>query len=491
VRYVNQAFIVGVAAICSLLALASAVSFLFNRRRKADGWFALLASSLAVWHLSALGFGQVGDSRLRGPVALLIALGTCVAAVGFTRSYFRLKASQRHDAVTLDALCMIGVWALLAASMALQLLGVSFVYVQPAPVACLIALVTQALLLLRQHTHESRALNVALEDRLVMLQQRNRDVNRLNEELRLRIRDRSVRLADALGRIGRLSSMKALTLPIGTTIGQRYRIVRQIGAGGMGAVYEVERTPDGQHFALKTLLAANSGTWLARLAREAQAVATVVHPNVVGVVDVDVDASGMPYLVMELVKGESLGAQKARFGDPVFAREVALQLAGGLAALHAAGIVHRDLTPANVLIEPRREGRFCAKIVDFGIARVLDADADATAAERSPRPANGSLTRTGWVMGTPFYMAPELATGVKNASPSCDLWSLGVVAYQLGCGKLPFAEPPVNRARDGAAALPEIDAGSLAEPLRAVVERCLLVEPSERPTAAEVAAALS
>jgi hypothetical protein len=449
------------------------MSFLFDRRRKADGWFALLTSGLAAWHFGNLGLDHLVGSRLPGRLAPLTAPWICVSALGVAYCYFRLKPPR------IEALGMLAAFALLAVSAA-----------TPNPIACLIVVVTQAALLLREHARELRALTVAAEDRLLTLQERNRDVNRLNEEVRLQIHDRSARLADALGRIGNLSDLESRGLTIGAVVGDRYRIIRRIAQGGMGAVYEVERTPDRKRFALKTLLVANSGTWLARLAREAQAVAAVVHPNVVGIVDIDVAVSGMPYLVMELVNGESLTAKKARFGDATFAREVVRQLAGGLAALHEVGIVHRDLTPANVLIEPQQGGQFRAKIVDFGIARLAIAS-DATMMERGPWETSGSLTHTGWVMGTPLYMAPELANGVKDASPSCDLWSLGVVAYQLGCGRLPFLDPPVHGTRDGAWQRPAIDTGVLTQPLRTVVERCLVVDPAERPTAAEVAAALS
>jgi serine/threonine-protein kinase len=290
-----------------------------------------------------------------------------------------------------------------------------------------------------------------------------------------RIHERSSRLADVLARIGRLPSGPLEAPKIGALVGGRYRVARLLGRGGMGTVYEVERTTDGRHFALKTLARARSGEWLARLAREAQAATTVVHPNVVGVIDVDVDPWGIPFLVMELVQGEALSAQRARFGDWTFARELIRQVATGLSALHQAGIVHRDLKPENVLLEQQPGGSFCAKIADFGIARIAtDVRAEVAMAaggevaraggpergvldtegflsflrdEVSEEPlttgekmASGALlTRTGWVFGTPHYMAPELARGVKDAAPSCDLWSLGVMAFS---GRLRKAAVP-------------------------------------------------
>ncbi len=393
-------------------------------------------------------------------------------------------------------------------------------HVNPFPVSWLIFIVTLAVLLVHQHARELRALNHALEERVVTLEDRNREVSHLNEELRRQIHERSARLADAFTRIGRLAGSGLEAPKVGDVVGERYRVVRVIGQGGMGTVYEAERTNDGRRFALKILLKAESGYWLARLAREAQAATAVVHPHVVAMVDVDVEPSGSPFLVMELVAGHALSTHQGRFGDPIFARELVRQLALGLAALHEAGIVHRDLKPSNVLLEERPGHPFCAKIADFGIARVasepgarrvapasrkvdrgvldgdglkpflrgeLDEEAPTTGTETPP---GASLTRTGWVVGTPHYMAPELAYGVKDAAPSCDLWSLGVVAFQVGCGKLPFLDPPVNWTDDAAWRPPTVDASPLADPLRRIVERCLEGDPARRPTAAEVAAVL-
>jgi serine/threonine-protein kinase len=571
-RYGRDTLVIGIVAIFLLLALGAGCSFAFDRRRAADGAFALLALTVAVWHAATIGLLQVVDSR--DPVRTIIVTSAleCVFAVRFLSAYFRLKTPRLvllglvamgvlalvlawapftsypivldlaeiglalvYAAVTLvrvarqperrlEALCLLGAWALLALSgMASwdERLWLSI------PVSWLIFIVTQAVLLLRQHARELRALNAALGERVVTLEEKNREVIHLNDELRRQIHERSTRLADVLARVGRLPSGGLVAPKIGALVGGRYRVERVLGRGGMGTVYAVERASDGRHFALKTLARAKSGEWLARLAREAQAATTVVHPNVVGVIDVDVDTTGIPYLVMELIRGEALSAQRSRFGDLTFARELIRQVAAGLSALHQAGIVHRDLKPGNVLLELQPGGSFCAKIADFGIARIAT-DVRAGAAmtgEREVAPEGGPkggvldtegflsflldevgdeplttgeeiqsralLTRTGWVFGTPHYMAPELARGVKDAEPSCDVWSLGVVAYQVGCGKLPFLEPPVNSADDDGWRPPLVDNHGLAEPLRRVVERCLDMDPARRPTAAEVVTALA
>jgi serine/threonine-protein kinase len=561
VRYVDETLLAGVATIFSLLALAAAVSFLLDRRRAADAWFAVMLLGNTVWHLIGLGITQLVDSRDIVRIALWTTPLSCAAAIRFTHAYFQLRPARvmplivvtiglialilgwkpfasysRETALIelqtvlsmlyqlialarlawdrarrLDALCMLAAWALVGTTGLMQARALPLVDYMP--FAWLVFVVTQAVLLLRQHARELRALNVELEDRVVIVEERNREVSRLNDELRCQIHDRSARLADALGRIGRLSDNKVAALTVGTLIGDRYKVIRALGQGGMSAVYEAERTTDGSRFALKILVRAGSGAWLARLAREAHAATAVVHRNVVKVVDIDVDASGTPFIVMELVQGAPLTAQKTRFGDASFAREVVRQIAAGLSALHEAGIVHRDLKPANVLLEPQPFGCFCVKIVDFGIARVSpapvplggvldtnrfipfvrDATIGATAAMTGAEGgvcAGGALTRTGSLLGTPMYMAPELAHGVKDAEPSSDLWSLGVVAYQLSCGKLPFVEPAVIWAGDGGTK-PRVDMERLSAPLRDLVERCLEVDPGRRPTAAEVVAALA
>jgi serine/threonine-protein kinase len=536
-RYIDSSLIVGLAAIFLLLSLASAISFLLDRRRAADGWYALLTFCVALWHMGDLGLTQLIAARDMVQIQLLTTPLIAIAGVQFTSAYFKLKSSRivplvvialallsavyswapfsglplalgltqsglallygwvllvraaRTTERKLEALCMLGAWSLLGAPVVMSALDMPLKYVETPPFAWLIFVVTQAVLLLRQHAQELRSLNLTLEGRVVALEDRNREVNRLNEELRQQIHVRSARLAEALSRIGRLSSRQSQPLAVGALVGERYKIIRALGQGGMGAVFEVERIIDKGHFALKTLLQADSGAWLARLAREAQVATTIVHPNVVGIVDIDIDPAGIPFIVMELVQGEPLSALQSRFGDAKFAREVLRQIAAGLSALHQAGIVHRDLKPANVLDgagSPANEAAAGVLHTD-GFAAFVRAD---DGIERETQSVEG-LTRTGWMLGTPLYMAPELVRGVKDAPASSDIWSFGVVAYQIACGRLPFVEPPVNWAGDGAWRPPPVDTQLLVEPLRGIVDRCLDVNPSRRPTAAEVATALA
>ena len=192
---------------------------------------------------------------------------------------------------------------------------------------------------------------------------------------------------------------------------------------------------------------------------------------------------------MELVEGETLAAAHGRFGDLPWAREILLQMARGLRALHEHGIVHRDLKPANVLLAGNVDGGTLVKIADFGISRLI-ALADGTEETISvddPTAADPGLTRTGIVMGTPAYMPPELAFGAKDAPPSSDVWSYGVIAYELATGHFPFVELPVHAATRGAPipAFAELPA-TLPAWLSSLITRCLATDPDARPTAPEL-----
>lgn len=273
---------------------------------------------------------------------------------------------------------------------------------------------------------------------------------------------------------------------IGREIAGRFRITAKLGEGGMGAVYEVERTGDGQRFALKTLRGRADTDLMARFAREAQIAAQISHPNLVPVLDVGISDGGL-FLVMPLVSGGSLEAARGKFGERAWASSLLRQIADGLAALHAHDIVHRDLKPGNVLVAGDQ-----ARIADFGLASLrgtsaafgdtlasgdVDSALAATAAPVSP-----ALTQRGDLFGTPGYMAPELAAGVQNASPASDVFALGVIAFEMLTGKPPFEEPPViARLHGRAIGVPACDG------LPAVVARCLSNEPGERPTARELA----
>jgi serine/threonine protein kinase len=273
----------------------------------------------------------------------------------------------------------------------------------------------------------------------------------------------------------------------GDLVDERYRIVRSIGSGGMGQVHEVERLTDGRRLALKTLTTVADRRALARFAREAQVAAELDHRNVVAALDIGVTPAGTPFLVMDLVLGSSLAAERAHRGDLRSAVPILTQIAKALSVMHARGIVHRDLKPSNVLLEGS-----VVKVADFGLAGLIEqAPLAATAVTNEDVRA---LTLTGAIMGTPLYMAPELVRGAGEAGPPADVFSFGVVAYELLSTKLPFAVPPVLERLSGRQvpapvplkeASPHLPAG-----LCALVDGCLALAPEARPTAEAVVTAL-
>jgi serine/threonine-protein kinase len=249
-------------------------------------------------------------------------------------------------------------------------------------------------------------------------------------------------------------------------LADRYELGRPLGTGGMGEVVEAYDRKLGRRVAIKRLRAElGDPRALERFAREVRAAAALTHPNLVTVFDVGDDA-GHPYFVMELVEGRTLAAaigagplavdESARIADAVLA---------GLAAAHRAGLVHRDVKPANVLLGHAGS----IKLTDFGIARAVH---DATA----------SLTATGEVLGTPTYLAPEQAQG--RSVPPTDLYAVGVLLYEMLAGAPPFlADTPLATAlAHRSAPVPSLVARRPDVPPRlvAVVERALEKEPARR-----------
>jgi eukaryotic-like serine/threonine-protein kinase len=266
---------------------------------------------------------------------------------------------------------------------------------------------------------------------------------------------------------------------------ERYALESRIATGGMGEVWRANDTVLGRRVAVKLLKAeyADDATFRSRFETEARHAASLHHPNVAAVYDFGEAQGGdlpagsdvaRPYLVMELVDGRPLSAllEPGQALDPDATRDLLAQAADALAAAHAAGIVHRDVKPANLLVTPDRT----VKITDFGIARAAE---------------GMSLTETGQVMGTPQYLSPEQARG-ETATPASDVYSLGVVAFECLAGHRPFiAETPVATAlahlRDPVPDLPDDVPADLA----AVVHRAMAKSPEDRfADAAELAAAL-
>jgi serine/threonine-protein kinase len=216
---------------------------------------------------------------------------------------------------------------------------------------------------------------------------------------------------------------------VGDVVAGRYKIERQLGAGGMGAVFAATNTITGKRVALKWMLptASSRNEELSqRFVREAKAAARITHPNVVDIYDVGTDGDSQ-FLVMELLTGEPLSdrVQRKRF-DPTELVQTLLPALRGLAAAHRAGVIHRDLKPDNIfLCEDPDGGPPRPRVLDFGISKLASDTVHA-------------LTQTGMIMGTPFYMAPEQIHGAKDADARSDIYATGVIMYEMLTGSVPF-----------------------------------------------------
>ena len=226
--------------------------------------------------------------------------------------------------------------------------------------------------------------------------------------------------------------------PLGLTgkrLNDRYRVVRLIGRGGMGSVYEVEG-PNGERLAAKVVslgLANASSTALERFAREARTASDISSPNVARTIDAGSDeALGMPYIIMELLHGLELSAVLKKEGalDPQVAVRLVLQGASGVAAAHARGVVHRDIKPANLFLQIDEQTReVTVKVCDFGVAKRT------RVSENNNAVSYLSLTRTGGMLGSPMYMSPEQAKNAKAVDERSDVWSLSVVLWEALSGQ--------------------------------------------------------
>jgi serine/threonine protein kinase len=222
---------------------------------------------------------------------------------------------------------------------------------------------------------------------------------------------------------------------IGQRLGDRFRVVRVIGRGGMGAVYEVEDT-GGQRLAAKVIsrgLATENHPALVRFAREAKAASAITSENVVRTLDAGSDERlALPYIIMELLHGTDMSAVMKREGalDPQLVVRLVLQAARGIAAAHARNVVHRDIKPANLFLQiDEKTQNVVVKVCDFGVAKRTRAD------ESRRSVSHLSLTRTGGMLGSPMYMSPEQARNAKHVDGRADIWSLAVVLWEALTGK--------------------------------------------------------
>ena len=226
---------------------------------------------------------------------------------------------------------------------------------------------------------------------------------------------------------------KLPVVEIGQVVSSKYKLLRLLGDGGMGSVYEAEHLRLGTHVAIKVLhsdLARRSGL-IERFLQEARVSAQIRSPHVVHVTDVESTPDGIAYLVMELLQGETLSAlvKRERTLPVATACEYTLQILAALEAAHSLGVVHRDLKPDNVFVT-FEGGKPVIKLIDFGIAKLKRAEGAAGAGTKN-------LTVAGTLMGTPEYMAPEQAYSATDVDARADLYSVGVMLYEMLSGQTP------------------------------------------------------
>jgi eukaryotic-like serine/threonine-protein kinase len=222
--------------------------------------------------------------------------------------------------------------------------------------------------------------------------------------------------------------MESQELPIGLRVGS-YELVARIGEGGMGTVYAAVHVGLGKRVAIKTLRTAFAADddVRARFVREGKAAVAVRHPNVVDVDDVGVH-EGIPYLVMELLEGESLAAMLGRRQrlSPQETADIVVPVLSAMAESHRAGVVHRDLKPDNIFLARGAGGLPVPKVLDFGISKLLETQSFRLTGEKA-------------MLGTPYYMAPEQASSARDVDARSDLYAIGVILYHALSGRVPFA----------------------------------------------------
>ena len=266
---------------------------------------------------------------------------------------------------------------------------------------------------------------------------------------------------------------------IGRTLDGRYQVLGRLGEGGVGVVYRGRQTHLGRFVAIKVLHqdAAGITEWRRRFEREAKALSALAHPNVVPVTDFGIDG-GVPFLVMELLQGKTLG-DLIKEGPLPLGRmlDIVRQTLRGLAFAHGKGIVHRDLKPANVFLQELPDQADHVRLLDFGMAKFLEGSSSRTVPE--------NLTRAGVVFGTPAYMSPEQVKA-GSVDARSDVYAAGILLFELLAGRRPFGAdtyegymgahltqsvPSLAKSR------PKIPAARLFQPL---IERAMAKKPAER-----------
>ena len=270
------------------------------------------------------------------------------------------------------------------------------------------------------------------------------------------------------------------TVNLGGIFAGRFRLISVLGQGGMGVVYLAEHAMMGRQVALKVLHATGrqNAKTISRFRREARAACRIEHPHVATIHDFGHDEEQVPYLVMEYVEGPTLAELIRELGPLPIPRlvNILVQIASGLNKAHQCRVIHRDLKPGNVVLTTHNGHADWVKLMDFGLAKILDPDETT------------GLSGTGVVLGTPMYMSPEQVAG-SRVTPLTDIYSLGVVAFELITGRLPFvgglqeimrahvlSEPPSPTEISGRKDIPR--------GLELAVLSCLAKLPRDRPSSA-------
>jgi serine/threonine-protein kinase len=328
----------------------------------------------------------------------------------------------------------------------------------------------------------NESLERRLEEKVAEIVERAEEVERLNAHLQAQVRARSTELEAALAKLGE-SRPSAANLAPGAVVADRFEIARVLGEGGMGVVYEGVDRVSHERVAIKVVHASSARELeaLQRFVREAGSVAAVRHPAIVRMLHVDVTAEGMLYQVQELVPGETLAKARGNRAWPAAqAARLGAVLAEALAAAHAASIIHRDVKPGNVLLTASAPG---LKLVDFGIAKLKEDSATTP-----------SGTRSGMMLGTPAFMAPEQIDGARDVTDRADVYAAGVTLFLLVTGRYPFEGASSVHVMISHKLVDAPDPRELAPGLpadfAALLRACLAKEPAARPSAAELARAL-
>lgn len=273
---------------------------------------------------------------------------------------------------------------------------------------------------------------------------------------------------------------------IGRVLGGKYLLTDVLGEGGFGRVFAAKHQVIGRRVAVKVLHPGmqDDEVLAERFLREARAASAIDHPGIIDVLDADQEEDGTLYMVMEHLQGESLGQLLERQAalPPGEAASIVLEVLDALASAHAKGTIHRDLKPENIFLMKEGAHGPRARILDFGISRLKDAG------EGDMR-----LTKTGTIMGTPYYMAPEQARGAKDLDEGIDIWAVGALLYQMLSGVVPFDGDSYNEILIGIVVQPVPPLTSVATGLPhglvSVVERALAKERADRYESADAMAA--